>query len=62
MFSQQLLDKWRKLLKKKGGFKNPTPQEVFEFANTFTNFFDLLIRFDLEDKIKDSEKRKDEKR
>jgi len=44
------LEKWKILMERKYDFKNPTPQEVFEFANSLTSFFDLLITFNNEDK------------
>jgi len=44
--------KWKKLLKEKYGLENPTQKEVFEFTNTLTSFFDLLLKFDKEDKLK----------
>jgi len=46
------LKKWNRLLRKKYGVKNPTQKEVFEVANTLTNFFELLIKFDQEDRLK----------
>ena len=58
MFSPQLLNKWKKFLKKKYGFKNPTSKETVEFASTLTNFFDLLIKFSNEDQMKNDKRRK----
>lgn len=46
------LEKWKKLLEKNYGFENPTQKEVFEFANTLTNFFDLLLKFQKQDELK----------
>ena len=52
MFSQTLLEKWSKLLKERYGQKNLTKREVFEIANTITNYFDLIIKFYKEDELK----------
>lgn len=52
MFSKPLLEKWKKLLERKYGVKSATQEEVFEFANTLTGFFDLLLKLDREDRLK----------
>lgn len=46
------LEKWKNLLEKRYRQKNLTKQEIFTFANTVTNFFDLLLKFDREDRLK----------
>jgi len=60
MFSQQLLDKWEKLLREKYK-KDLNKQEVFDFANTLTNFFDSLIKFDKEEQSKQKHYEKNKK-
>ena len=55
MFSQDLLEKWKKLLEEKYGLENPTQQEVFEFASKLTGFFELLTKFNHEDQFKNAE-------
>jgi len=52
MISQKTLDKWERILKEKYGQKNLTKQEIFEFTNTLTNFFDLLSKFDQKNQLK----------
>jgi len=55
------LQKWEKLLRETYGIKDPKQKEVFEFANTLTNFFYLLIKFNQEDKLKNDRRRNNTK-
>ena len=52
MFSQPLMEKWKKLLREKYGFENPTEKEAFQIASTFSGYFSALAEFAHEDKLK----------
>lgn len=56
MPKQKNWNKWEKLLRKNYKQQNLNKQTTFEFANTLTTFFELLSRFDKEDKLKEKKR------
>ena len=50
MISQRLLDELGQVLKENYG-QDLKPQEIFASANTLISYFDLLMRWDSEDRL-----------
>ena len=53
MPKQKDWNKWEQLLRKNYKQQNLNKQTAFEFANALTTFFELLSKFDREDKSKE---------
>ncbi len=45
--SEQLFEKWSDLMIRKYGYTSPTRQEVFEFAEDLTRYFEVLAEDNL---------------
>ena len=47
VLSEELFKKWEDLMIRKYGYTNPTRQEILEFSEDLTRYFQVIVEDDL---------------